>query len=115
MVTLIPVVFGAGKWLASLPTGYLLRRLGGRRLMVAGLVTIAACDAASVTTAVFELFLGIRGVGGMGWAMFGVVATTVMVDRGGPRRGRAISLLLMSESIGLLLDSIASGSAASSS
>jgi MFS family permease len=109
MVTLIPVAFGAGKWLASLPTGYLLCRLGGRRLMVAGLVVIATCDVASVTTAVFELFLGIRGVGGMGWAMFGVVATTVMVDRGGPRRGRAISLLLMSESIGLLLGSMASG------
>ena len=109
MVTLIPVVFGAGKWLAGLPTGYLLRRLGGRRLMVAGLVMIAACDAASVTTAVFELFLGIRGVGGMGWAMFGVVATTVIVDRGGPRRGRAISLLLMTESLGLLLGSMASG------
>jgi len=109
MVTLIPAVFGAGKWLASLPTGYLLGRLGGHRLMVAGLVVIATCDVASVTTAVFELFLGIRGVGGMGWAMFGVVATTVMVDRGGPRRGRVISLLLMSESIGLLLGSLASG------
>jgi MFS family permease len=109
MVTLIPVVFGAGKWLASLPTAYLLRQIGGRRLMVAGLGVIAAGDVASVTTAVFELFLGIRGVGGMGWAMFGVVATAVMVDRGGPRRGRAISLLLMSESIGLLLGSMASG------
>jgi MFS family permease len=36
MVTLIPVVFGAGKWIANLPTGYLLGRLG-RPLMVAGL------------------------------------------------------------------------------
>ena len=26
MVTLIPVVFGAGKWIANLPTGYLLGR-----------------------------------------------------------------------------------------
>ena len=33
MVTLIPVVFGAGKWAASLPTGYLLDRRG-RRLMI---------------------------------------------------------------------------------
>src|SRR5262249_40730536 len=36
MVTLIPVVFGAGKWIANLPSGYLLERLG-RLLMVAGL------------------------------------------------------------------------------
>src|SRR5262249_36036941 len=37
MVTLIPVVFGAGKWMANLPTGYLLRRLG-RPLMICGLL-----------------------------------------------------------------------------
>ena len=30
MVTLIPVVFGVGKWVASLPTGYLLSRSAGR-------------------------------------------------------------------------------------
>jgi MFS family permease len=36
MVTLIPVVFGVGKWVANLPSGYLLERLG-RLLMVAGL------------------------------------------------------------------------------
>jgi predicted MFS family arabinose efflux permease len=53
MVTLIPVVFGAGKWVASLPTGYLLGRLGGLRLMIAGLVLVAACDVASVTTNVY--------------------------------------------------------------
>ena len=28
MVTLIPVVFGAGKWIANIPTGYLVGRLG---------------------------------------------------------------------------------------
>jgi MFS family permease len=48
MVTLIPVVFGAGKWAASLPTGYLLDHLGRGRLMIAGLLMIAACDVASV-------------------------------------------------------------------
>jgi MFS family permease len=46
----------------------------------------------------------------MGWAMFGTVATTMMVDRrGAGRRGRAVSLLLMSETLGLLLGSVASG------
>src|SRR5438270_11295150 len=35
MVTLIPVVFGLGKWVASLPTGYLLNRCV-RSLMVGG-------------------------------------------------------------------------------
>src|SRR5713226_3846064 len=49
MVTLIPVVFGAGKWLASVPTGYLLDRFG-RPLMVWGLLLIAIIDLASIMT-----------------------------------------------------------------
>src|SRR4030095_15735497 len=76
MVTLIPVVFGAGKWLATLPTGYWLDRVGRRRLMVAGLAVIAASDLACVTTLVYRVFLSLRAVAGAGWAMFGTVATT---------------------------------------
>ena len=109
MVTLIPVVFGAGKWVASLPTGYLLRRMG-RLLMIGGLLVIACVDVASVAVARFDLFLVLRGLGGLGWAMFATVATTAVVD--GPaarRRGRAVSVLLMSETLGLLLGSAAGG------
>lgn len=110
MVTLIPVVFGAGKWVASLPTGYLLDRLGRKRMMVAGLLVIACSDVASAVTPVFRVFLGLRALSGIGWAMFGTVATTTMVDRpSAERRGRAISLLLMSETLGLLLGSTAGG------
>jgi MFS family permease len=108
MVTLIPVVFGAGKWAASLPTGYLLDRLGRRPLMVTGLLVIAACDAASVVAPAYGAFLGARGVAGAGWAIFGTAAITTMVDRPGTR-GRAISLLLMSETLGLLLGSAGGG------
>ena len=110
MVTLIPVVFGAGKWLATLPTGYWLDRVGRRRLMVTGLAVIAASDLACVTTPIYRVFLGLRAVAGAGWAMFGTVATTMMVDRPAPgRRGRTVSLLLMSETLGLLLGSAAGG------
>jgi predicted MFS family arabinose efflux permease len=109
MVTLIPVVFGAGKWIANLPTGYLLNRLG-RQLMVAGLVLIALIDVLSVMTSRFDVFLGLRALGGLGWAMFGTVATTATVSAPTPQRtGRALSLLLMSETAGLLLGSAAGG------
>ena len=111
MVTLIPVVFGAGRWVASLPTGYALDRVGGRRLMVTGLLLIAGSDVACAMTAVYGRFLALRALAGMGWAMFGTVATTTVIDRPGARhRGRAISLLLMSETLGLLLGSAAGGS-----
>src|SRR5712691_11991142 len=90
MVTLIPVVFGAGKWVASLPTGYLLSRLG-RRLMICGLLLIAFIDVASVTTSSFGGFLGLRALGGVGWAMFATVATAAMVNLpAAQRRGRAV-------------------------
>jgi MFS family permease len=110
MVTLIPVVFGAGKWVASLPTGYLLSRLGRRPLMVTGLLLVAGSDIASATAVVYRRFLGLRALAGVGWAMFGTVATTTMVDhRGAGRRGRAVSLLLMSETLGLLVGTAAGG------
>ena len=109
MVTLIPVVFAAGKWIANLPTGYLLDRLG-RPLMVAGLTLIALVDVLSVMTLRFDVFLGLRALGGLGWAMFATVATTAAVSVPAPqRRGREVSLLLMSETSGLLLGSAAGG------
>lgn len=109
MVTLIPVVFGAGKWVTSLPTGYLLDRLGRRQLMAGGLLLIACSDIASVMTSAYEIFLGLRALAGMGWAMFVTAATTTMADRSAARRGRAVSLLLMSETLGLLLGSTGGG------
>jgi MFS family permease len=109
MVTLIPVVFGAGKWIANMPTGYLLNRLG-RPLMVGGLTLIALIDVLSVVTSRFDVFLGLRALGGLGWAMFATVATTATVSVPTPQRSsRAVSLLLMSETSGLLLGSAAGG------
>jgi DHA1 family multidrug resistance protein-like MFS transporter len=109
MVTLIPVVFGAGKWIANMPTGYLLSRLG-RPLMVGGLALIALIDVVSVTTSRFDVFLGLRALGGVGWAMFATVAMAATVSvPAAQRRGRAVSLLLMSETSGLLLGSAAGG------
>jgi MFS family permease len=110
MVTLIPVVFGAGKWVANLPTGYLLDRLGRRRLIVGGLILIALSDVGSVMASTFGLFLILRALAGVGWAAFSTVATTIMVDQSSAgRRGRAVSLLFMSETLGLLLGSAAGG------
>src|SRR5437867_13178298 len=79
MVTLIPVVFGAGKWVASLPTGYLVSRLG-RPLMILGLLLIAVIDVGSITTSRYHAFLALRALGGVGWAMCATVATTAMVN-----------------------------------
>ena len=110
MVTAIPTVFGLGKWTASLPTGYLLDRLGRRPMMLGGLLMIAFSDVASIMTSSYAVFLSFRALAGVGWAMFGTVATTVMVDLPAVRRrGRAVSVLMMSETSGLLVGSAAGG------
>lgn len=110
MVTVIPTVFGAGRWVASLPTGHLLDRLGRRPLMVCGLLTIAACDVASMLTSEYTVFLGLRALAGAGWAMFSTVATTTVLDpRASKGRGRAVSALMISETLGLLLGSAGGG------
>ena len=110
MVTLIPVVFGLGKWVASLPAGYLLDRLGRHRLMARGLILIALGDVGSAMTSAYGVFLGLRALGGVGWAAFSTVAMTTMVGHPAAHgRGRAVSLLLMSETLGLLVGSVAGG------
>ncbi len=110
MVTSIPMVFGLGKWVASVPTGYLMDRRGRRSLMTCGLLLIAFSDVGSMMTSAYGVFLSLRALAGVGWAMFGTVATTAMVDLpAAQRRGRAVSLLLMSETLGLLLGSAAGG------
>jgi MFS family permease len=110
MVTVIPTVFGAGKWVASLPTGHLLDKLGRRPLMVGGLLIIAACDVASMLTSEYTVFLGLRALAGAGWAMFATVATTTVLDpRASKGRGRAVSALMISETLGLLLGSAGGG------
>jgi MFS family permease len=110
MVTVIPTVFGAGKWVASLPTGHLLDRLGRRSLMICGLLIIAVSDVGSMLTSEYTVFLGLRALAGAGWAMFATVATTTVLDpRASKGRGRAVSALMMSETLGLLLGSAGGG------
>jgi MFS family permease len=82
----------------------------GRWLMIGGLLLIALIDVASVATSSYWAFLGLRGLGGVGWAMFATVATTAMVGLpAAKRRGRTVSLLLISETSGLLLGTATGG------
>ena len=58
----------------------------------------------------YGLFLILRALAGVGWAAFSTVAATTMVDQSSAsRRGRAVSLLFMSETLGLLLGTAAGG------
>src|SRR2546428_10536640 len=76
--------------------------------MAGGLILIALADLGSAMTSAYGVFLSLRALGGVGWAAFSTAATTTMVDQSASR-GRAVSLLLMSETSGLLLGSTAGG------
>src|SRR5260370_369871 len=95
---------------AGLPPGHLLDSVGRRPFMTCGLLVIALCDVARVMTSAYGVFLGLRALAGVGWAMFGTAATTTIVDgRASSRRGRVVSLLFMSETLGLFLGSLGGG------
>jgi MFS family permease len=92
MVTLIPVVFGAGQWVANVPTGYLLGRFG-RRLMIGGLLVIAVVDVTTSRPRATTCSWAGGALGRVGWAMFATAATTTMVNpSAAQRRGRAEEL-----------------------
>jgi len=79
-------------------------------MMAGGLILIALGDVGSAMTSTYAVFLSLRALGGVGWAAFSTVAMTTMVSHpASHRRGRAVSLLLMSETLGLLVGSIAGG------
>ena len=77
--------------------------------MIWGLLVIGLVDVASVATSHFGVFLGLRALGGAGWPC-SRPATTAMVQTPAARgRGRAVSLLLMCETSGLLLGTAGGG------
>jgi len=69
MVTLIPLVFGVGKWVAVCDWLFVAPPRT-RRLMVGGLLVIAICDVASVDDSTTAFSWG-PCLAGVGWAMFG--------------------------------------------
>ncbi len=79
---------------SSAPAGWISDRLGSRRLIIAGLLIVAASSAAIVTADSYADLLVLRGIGGVGSAAFVVgLGQYLVLTIPSRERGRAQGLL----------------------
>ena len=79
--------------LGALPAGRLVDRFGEHRVMAAGISVVAASSILAGVSGSFVQLIVLRGIGGLGSAMFSVSAQTLLlVSVPGDQRGRASGL-----------------------
>jgi len=94
-------VFALVRLISSAPAGWVTDRFGSRKLIIAGLLIVAASSAAVVTADTYWDLLVLRGVGGIGSAAFVVgMGQYLILTIPNRERGRAQGLLQGSFLIG---------------
>ena len=79
--------------LGALPAGRLVDRFGERRVMAAGITVVAASSILAGFSGSFAELIVLRGIGGLGSAMFSVSAQTLLLmSVPADQRGRASGL-----------------------
>jgi DHA1 family multidrug resistance protein-like MFS transporter len=95
--------FALMRVVGALPAGRLVDRFGERRIMAAGIAIVAVSSVLAGFSESFVQLIALRGIGGLGSAMFGVSAQTLLLRTvSADQRGRASGLY----SGGFLLGSI---------
>ena len=85
-------VFAFMRLVSASPAGWLINRVGERRVLWSGLGIVAVSSALAGLSQSFDQFLVLRGFGGIGSAMFTVSAMSVLLRTVSPeQRGRAAS------------------------
>jgi MFS transporter, DHA1 family, multidrug resistance protein len=85
--------FALMRVIGALPAGHLVGRFGEHPVMLAGIVVVAASSVLAGFSQSFVQLLVLRGVGGLGSAMFSVSAQTLLlVSVPAAQRGRASGL-----------------------
>jgi len=88
--TAVVSVFALMRLVGALPAGWLVDRTGERTTLIVGLTIVAVSSAAAGLATTFPLLLALRGVGGLGSAMFTVSALALLLRVAAPeQRGRA--------------------------
>ena len=83
-------VFALMRLVGALPAGWLVDRVGERITLAAGLGIVAVSSALAGLSATYEQLMVLRGIGGVGSAMFTVSALSLLLRLVGPhQRGRA--------------------------
>lgn len=107
------LVFAAtmlGGLTASVPIGYLLDKIGRRRILILGPVLTAVSAFLTASAGSFELLLLYRFIGGWGTQMWTLSRLTMIADTSGAgSRGRMITSLLGIQHVGTLAGPLAGG------
>ncbi len=94
--------------------GWITNRLGERRTYIIGILIVAASTGAAALAQNYVQFLGLRGIGGLGSAMFSISATALIIKLSPPdARGRVASLNAAGFLLGGLLGPVFGGLVAS--
>ncbi|MFF4771397.1 CynX/NimT family MFS transporter [Microtetraspora fusca] len=105
----ISAVTGVGA-VAGLPAGYLVRRFGADRSLVAGLILIAAASAVSTAAGDFAWMLAVRGVEGIGYLLVTISCPVLILRLAQERdRGTALSIWATFVPVGLGASTLAGG------
>lgn len=105
----ISAVVGVGA-AVGLPAGYLVRRFGTERSLIAGLVLIAAASAASVWAGDFGWLLAARGVEGTGYVLVTIACPALILRLAGERdRGTALSIWATFVAVGIGVSTLGGG------
>ncbi|GAA1011676.1 hypothetical protein Aple_012670 [Acrocarpospora pleiomorpha] len=109
----ISAVVGVGA-VVGLPAGYLVRRFGTERSLIAGLVLLAAASAVSVTAGDLAWLLAVRGVESIGYLLISIACPALILRLARERdRSTALSLWATFVPVGLGLSTLAGGAAGS--
>jgi MFS family permease len=102
--SLVFIVYLAGGMLAAIPTGFLIDRIGRRKVLLAGPILLGISSILVATAQSFELLLLWRLVGGAAQQMWQIARLAMIADTGGDRqRGRQITGMVAMTSAGNLL------------
>ncbi len=83
-------VFALLRLIGAIPAGWLINRFGERQVLATGLSIVAVSSALAGLSTTFTQLLLLRGVGGLGSAMFSVSAMALLLHSvGAEQRGRA--------------------------
>jgi MFS family permease len=112
VASLAIIVYGLGSTVATVPTGYLIDRVGRRKIVLAGPIMTALTSFLVVTAQSFPELLVYRFLGGWALQMWMLGRLAMITDTGGERRGRQITGMYGMDSTGRLLGPAVGGFAA---
>jgi ACDE family multidrug resistance protein len=110
VASLVFIVHMAGSTASTLPTGYLLDKIGRRKMLLAGPLVAAAASFLIIFADSFTELLIYRFIGGWGQQMWMLSRMTVIADTAGTyQRGRQITSMFSAQRVGTLAGPLIGG------